>query len=87
METIIKLIGTGASIGAGFASTKLVNVIWEKTTGNRAPKKGQDAEQSFVQAVTFAVVSAAVTAVFTQLVRRGEAKAIRTFNKSQKEVS
>lgn len=87
MEPIIKLLGTAASLGAGFASTKLVDVIWKKTTGNEAPKKGEEVDQSFVQAVAFAVVSAVVSAVITQSVRRLQGKAIKGFNKSRTEVA
>ena len=41
MNLFIKLLGTGVSIGAGFVGTKLVNTIWEKSTG-RKPPTGKD---------------------------------------------
>jgi hypothetical protein len=40
MNFFIKLLGTGISLLAGFAGTKAVDAIWEKTTGNKPPKGG-----------------------------------------------
>jgi hypothetical protein len=87
VEPIIKLLGTAASLGAGFASTKLVDVIWKKATGNKPPKKGEEVDQSFVQAVAFAVVSAAVSAVVAQGIKKLQGKAIKGFNRSRTEVA
>ncbi len=87
MEPIIKLLGTAASLGAGFASTKLVDVIWKKTTGNEPPKKGEEVDQSFAQAVAFAVVSAAVSAIVAQSIRKLQGKAIKGFHRSRTEVA
>ncbi|GAA1347166.1 DUF4235 domain-containing protein [Falsarthrobacter nasiphocae] len=87
MQPIIKLLGTAASIGAGFVSAKVVDIIWEKTTGHKAPKKGEDVDQSFVQAIVFAVVSATVSAVITQAVKKGQNKVLKGFNRSRTEVA
>ena len=37
MNILIKLLGTGVSLLAGFAGTKLVDTLWEKSTGNKPP--------------------------------------------------
>jgi hypothetical protein len=37
MNLFIKLLGTGISLAAGFAGTKVVNTVWEKSTGRKPP--------------------------------------------------
>ena len=38
MNIFIKLLGTGISLLAGFVGTKIVDAVWEKSTGNKPPK-------------------------------------------------
>ncbi|WP_026556153.1 DUF4235 domain-containing protein [Arthrobacter sp. 35W] len=86
MNIVFKLIGTLVSIGAGFAANKLVDTVWEKSTGNKPPKDGTDLEHSLRSALVFALVSSAVAAVIQVLAGRGTQKAIARFNHSTDEV-
>ncbi|ELT44078.1 DUF4235 domain-containing protein [Arthrobacter nitrophenolicus] len=84
MNFFIKLLGTGISLLAGFAGTKAVDVIWEKTTGRKPPKGDkEDVPTTLRTALTFALVSASVSAVIQVLTNRGTQRAITRFAKSQ----
>lgn len=83
MNLLIKLLGTGVSIGAGFVGTKLVNALWEKSTGNKPPKGHDDMETSLRSALTFALISASVSAVIQVFASRGTQRAISRFSKTQ----
>ncbi|TDL38619.1 DUF4235 domain-containing protein [Arthrobacter nitrophenolicus] len=84
MNFFIKLLGTGISLLAGFAGTKAVDVIWEKTTGRKPPKGDKDDVPTTLRtALTFALVSASVSAVIQVLTNRGTQRAITRFAKSQ----
>lgn len=84
MNLFIKLLGTGVSLLAGLAGTKLVNGIWEKTTGQKAPTgKNEDVPTSLRSALTFALISASVSAIIQVLANRGTQRAIARFAKSQ----
>ena len=86
MNIVFKLLGTGVSLGAGFAASKLVDVVWEKSTGNKPPKDGGDLESSLRSALTFALISSVVAAILQTLVGRTTQKAIARFNKHPEEV-
>jgi hypothetical protein len=84
MNIFIKLLGTGVSLLAGFAGTKLVDTIWEKSTGKKPPKGGKDDVPTTLRsALTFALVSAAVSAIIQVLANRGTQRAITRFAKTQ----
>jgi len=84
MNLFIKLLGTGVSLGAGLVGTKLVNAIWEKTTGQKPPTgKNEDVPTSLRSALTFALISASVSAIIQVLANRGTQRAIIRFAKSQ----
>lgn len=84
MNFFIKLVGTGISLLAGFAGTKAVDTIWEKTTGRKPPKGGKDDVPTTLRsALTFALVSASVSAIIQVLTNRGTQRAITRFAKSQ----
>jgi ABC-type Fe3+ transport system permease subunit len=85
MNLFIKLLGTGVSLGAGFAGTKLVNTVWEKTTGNKPPIAGKDEDvpTSLRSALTFALISAFVSTVIQVLANRGTQRAITRFAKTK----
>ncbi|KRE66186.1 hypothetical protein ASG92_16465 [Arthrobacter sp. Soil736] len=84
MSFFIKLLGTGISLLAGFAGTKAVDTIWEKTTGRKPPKGGKDDVPTTLRsALTFALISASVSAVIQVLTNRGTQRAITRFAKSQ----
>ncbi|MEW1821871.1 DUF4235 domain-containing protein [Arthrobacter sp. NPDC080031] len=83
MNLLIKLFGTGVSIGAGFVGTKLVNALWEKSTGKKPPKGHDDMEASLRSALTFALISATVSAVIQVFAGRSTQRAISRFSKTQ----
>lgn len=82
MNLFIKLLGMGLSLGAGFVGTKLVNTVWEKSTGNQPPSGKEDTAASLRSALTFALISAGVSTVIQVLTSRGTQRAIERFAKS-----
>lgn len=73
MQLPIKVLGTVASIGAGFIGTKLVGAIWHKATGEVPPTPANPAAQqraTMGKALTFAVISGASAAVIQVLTKR-----------------
>ena len=84
MSFFIKLLGTGVSLLAGFAGTKAVDVVWEKVTGRKPPKGDKnDVPTTLRSALTFALISAAVSAIIQVLANRGTQRAITRFAKTQ----
>ncbi|MFB9165360.1 MULTISPECIES: DUF4235 domain-containing protein [Arthrobacter] len=86
MNIVFKLLGTGISLGAGFVASKLVDSVWEKSTGNKPPKDGADLNNSLRSALTFALVSSVVAAIIQTLASRTTQKAIARFNKHPEEI-
>ena len=82
MNVLIKLLGTGISLAAGFAGTKLVNAVWEKSTGNKPPTGKEDTPTSLRSALTFALISASVSTIIQVLANRGTQRAITRFAKT-----
>ncbi|MEC5180632.1 DUF4235 domain-containing protein [Arthrobacter sp. CG_A4] len=84
MNIFIKLLGTGISLLAGFVGTKLVDTVWEKSTGNKPPKgHDDDIPTTLRSALTFALISASVSAIIQVLANRGTQRAVTRFAKSQ----
>ena len=84
MNIFIKLLGTGISLIAGFVGTKIVDSVWEKSTGNRPPKGHEDDVPTTLRsALTFALISASVSAIIQVLANRGTQRAITRFAKTQ----
>jgi uncharacterized membrane protein (DUF4010 family) len=83
MNLFIKLLGAGVSIGAGFVGTKVVNAVWEKSTGRKPPTGKEDTPTSLRSALTFALISASVSTIIQVLANRGTQRAITRFAKSQ----
>jgi hypothetical protein len=82
----VKVFGTGVSIGAGLLASKVVNVVWQKTTGKEVPKRDDDLENSLRSALAFALISGAVGTTIQVLAKRGTARAIRHFEKTREVV-
>jgi hypothetical protein len=84
MNILIKLLGTGVSLLAAFLGTKLVDTVWEKSTGNKPPKDhDDDVPTTLRSALTFALISASVGAIIQVLANRGTQRAITRFAKTQ----
>lgn len=66
-----KMITLGVGAVAGMAAKGLVDVVWEKGLGKRKPTgDDDDLDQSFLEVAVFTAVTATVTAVTTEAVRR-----------------
>ncbi|RAN71301.1 hypothetical protein B5P43_33985 [Bacillus sp. SRB_336] len=86
MNIVFKLLSTGVSLGAGFAASKIVDTVWEKSTGHKPPKDGADLENSMRSALAFALVSSAVAAIIQVVTSRTTQKAIARFQQHPDEV-
>ena len=83
MNLILKLLGTGASLGAGILSAKLLDFLWTRITGNEPPRdKDGVLDVSLRTAVTFAVVSGAVSQAIRVLTNRGTQRAIARYSRT-----
>jgi hypothetical protein len=76
-------LGTAVSIGAGLLASKIVDVVWKKTTGKDSPKRDDDMENSLRSTLVFAVVSGAVSAIIRVLSQRGTQHAIARYSKTR----
>ena len=84
MNIFIKLLGTGVSLLAGFVGTKVVDTVWEKSTGSKPPKgDDDDVPTTLRSALTFALISASVSAIIQVLANRGTQRAITRYAKTQ----
>jgi hypothetical protein len=84
MNIFIKLLGTGISLLAGYVGTRLVDSVWEKSTGNKPPKGHEDdVPTTLHSALVFALISASVSAVIQVLANRGTQRAVTRFAKTQ----
>ncbi|WP_431710040.1 DUF4235 domain-containing protein [Glutamicibacter uratoxydans] len=83
MNTVMKLLTTAISLGAGFLGSKLVDRLWTGFTGDEPPRHGKDAEveASMRKALAFAVFSSVVAAIIQVLTDRGTRKALARFEK------
>lgn len=89
MNVLLKVLGSVASIGAGFVGGKLVDFVWTKVTGQKPPKPGDAEAQkdaTMRQALGFAVTSAVVAAIIQVLTNRGTQRTIARFNRTTDEV-
>lgn len=71
-----KLISTAITIGGGIVGTKLVELGWKAFTGDDAPKDLDDTEANMWSAITFATISAAISATIRVASKRGAASAM-----------
>ena len=85
MTVIFKLMGTVVSIVAGIVSSKLVNAVWQKSTGSEPPKDDDNLESSLRSVLIFAIVSSVVSAIIKVCVNRSTQKAIVRFKKTPDE--
>mgnify|MGYP002724339506 CR=1 FL=1 len=58
-----RLVRTGVSIGAGFVATKAVEAIWKAATGDDEAPNTDDDQATLLRVVTFATISAGVSAL------------------------
>jgi len=62
-DMIQRLVRTGVSIGAGFVATKAVEAIWKAATGDEEAPTTDDDQATLLRVVTFATISAGVSAL------------------------
>ncbi|MGM7671183.1 DUF4235 domain-containing protein [Microbacterium sp. A93] len=72
-----KLIATGITIGGGIVGAKLVEFGWKAVTGNDAPKDLDDTEEHLLSAISFAVISAGISAIIRVTSKRGANSAVK----------
>ena len=58
-----KIVQTLAVMAAGFAATKVLDLVWRKATGHRPPTVGNDDDSTLREIVVFAAVSGALAAL------------------------
>ncbi|GAA2039652.1 hypothetical protein GCM10009720_20210 [Yaniella flava] len=87
MNNIIqKLLRTGVSMGAGYLGAKVVEKVWEGTTGKYAPN-AEDDDATMLQFVAFTTISAGVTALLEIGSQRAVSKAMKkTGNKNAQQL-
>lgn len=83
MNVVFKLLGAGIAMGAGFVGTKLVDIIWEKITGDAPPRSKDGLEGSLRSALVFAIVSGVVSTVIQVLTNRSTQQAIQRFSQTR----
>lgn len=67
-----KLINMAIVMGAGFAATKAMSLVWKGVTGHEPPKEiDDDGEVSVTEVVIFAAVSAATAALVKAYATKG----------------
>ncbi len=76
---IEKIAMLAVSFGVGWIAQKLVEQVWEKSTGGLSHDIDDD-EARIASVVTFAAVSAAVAALSQVFAKRGARKAITKFS-------
>lgn len=86
MEKVFKIIGTLVSLGAGILGAKIVDAIWEKSTGEASPKSTEGLENTLRSTIVFALISGAVRTLIQALANRGTQKAITRFSKTRDQV-
>lgn len=83
MNVVFKLLGAGLSVGAGWIGTKIVDIVWQKVTGESTPKNKDGLENTLRSALVFAIVSGAVSTTIQVLTNRTTQQAIERFAKSR----
>lgn len=67
-DKIIRLLATMA---AGFAATRLLDLAWRAVTGHRPPTDGDDEGTSLREVVLFAAISGAIAALVRAYASKG----------------
>src|SRR5699024_4274221 len=62
-DVVQRLLRTGVSIGAGFVATRAVEAIWKTATGDEEAPTTDDDQATLLRVVTFATISAGVSAL------------------------
>lgn len=70
MKILIKLLSLGASVAAGAAARKALEVGWRKSTGQEPPKKADDLRNPLPGVLVFALVTAVTGAVIQVVTQR-----------------
>lgn len=84
MENIAqKLLSTGIALAGGFVGTKVVKIGWKAITGEDAPNDLDDRNVSVARLVTFATISAGISALIQVASQRGAANAVAKFKEGR----
>jgi hypothetical protein len=79
-DGLAKVLGTVASIGAGYVVRKLVTAGWKRATGKEPPSDPQDPRVSIGEALSWAVVLGVTMETARLLAQRA---AIRQFRRGR----
>ena len=80
MNTVLqKLLATGITIAGGMVGSQLVTTGWRLATGHDAPRDATDDELPLVEALSFAFISAGISALIKVAGQRGAGTAMRRF--------
>lgn len=86
MRILIKILSVLASLAAGAAARKALNVGWRKGTGQEPPKDAGDLRNPLPGVLLFALVTAASGAIIQVLTQRLGRKATRGLELHPEEV-
>jgi uncharacterized BrkB/YihY/UPF0761 family membrane protein len=86
MNVIIKLLGTGISMGAAFLANKAISKAWEKKTGHKPPKSTDDLEHTWKQALLWAMLTTFVATLIQLIAGRTAQRAIAKYTHTRDEV-
>ncbi|AIX99925.1 hypothetical protein ART_0327 [Arthrobacter sp. PAMC 25486] len=86
MKILIKLLSLGASVAAGAAARKALEVGWRKGAGHEPPKKADDLRNPLPGVLVFALVTAVTGAVIQVVTQRLARKAVVALEQHPAEV-
>ncbi|OMH27613.1 hypothetical protein BKD30_02880 [Tersicoccus phoenicis] len=82
MDTLIKLAGTGISVGAVMAANKVLQAGWHKATGKDAPTKPGDNDDDTIKEI---LIWAVLTTVVSTAIKFGVAKTTQRASRSMRD--
>ena len=85
MNVVIKLLGTGVSMGAAYVANKIVSRAWEKKTGHKPPKSMDDLEHTWKQALLWALISSLIATVIQLVAGRSAQRAVARYTHTRGE--
>ncbi len=78
-KLVHNLLATGITFAGGMVGSQLVATGWRLATGHEAPRDATDDELPLVEALSFAFVSAGISALIKVAGQRSAGTALRRF--------
>ncbi|OMH34358.1 DUF4235 domain-containing protein [Tersicoccus sp. Bi-70] len=82
MDTVVKLAGTGLSIGAVMVANKLLTAGWQKVVGKEPPTKPGDRDDDTVKEI---LAWAVLTTIVSTAIKFGVAKSTQRAARSMRD--